>query len=290
MRAAEPARWPALLSVLVFLFAPAVVPRAQAPTADAVLGQARAALGGEQRLGAVQSLIVTGRTRQVRGDNLVPIEFEIQVEWPDKYSRRDEIPAQDTDPATNGFNGAALVQMPVPPTPPARPGGPPPPTPEQQAAARQARVLTLKQDVARLMLGMLAASPLDYPVTFTYVGQAQAPQGTADVLDVRGMPAFMTRMFIDSATHLPIMLTWLGPAAPGRGGPGRAAGPPPAAAAPPGPAPEQRLFFADYREVDGLRLPFRIRRAVGADTTEETIIDRYRINARTDPRRFAPVN
>jgi hypothetical protein len=50
--------------------------------------------------------------------------------------------------------------------------------------------------------------------------------------------------------------------------------------------PEQRLFFADYRDVDGLKLPFRLRRAVGTETTEETAFDRYRINARVDPRRF----
>ena len=62
-------------------------------------------------------------------------------------------------------------------------------------------------------------------------------------------------------------------------GPG---GPPPGAK----PAPEQRLYFADYRDVDGLKLPFRIRRAAGTDTTEETTFDRYRINAKVDPRRF----
>ena len=71
-----------------------------------------------------------------------------------------------------------------------------------------------------------------------------------------------------------------------------AGGPPPAGAGPAGPppgakpAPEQRLFFADYRDVDGLKLPFRIRRAAGTETTEETTFDRYRINAKVDPRRF----
>jgi len=49
---------------------------------------------------------------------------------------------------------------------------------------------------------------------------------------------------------------------------------------------ENRLYFADYRDVDGLKLPFRIRRAIGATTVEETLFDRYRINARVDPRRF----
>ena len=63
--------------------------------AASVLTEARAAIGGEAKLAAVKSFVVTGRTRQVRGDNLVPIEFEIQAELPDKYSRRDEFPAQD---------------------------------------------------------------------------------------------------------------------------------------------------------------------------------------------------
>jgi predicted thioesterase len=51
-------------------------------------------------------------------------------------------------------------------------------------------------------------------------------------------------------------------------------------------AAEQRMYFADYRDVDGLKLPFRIRRAVGADTIEETTFDRFRINAKIDPRKF----
>jgi hypothetical protein len=47
------------------------------------------------------------------------------------------------------------------------------------------------------------------------------------------------------------------------------------------------MYFADYRAVDGLKLPFRLRRAIGSETVEETTFDRFRINARTDPRRFS---
>jgi hypothetical protein len=64
-----------------------------------------------------------------------------------------------------------------------------------------------------------------------------------------------------------------GAGAPGPGGPAA-------------PRPELRLYFADYRDVDGLQLPFRIRRATGADTTEETTFDRFRINAKIEARRF----
>jgi len=263
---------------------------AQADRSDEVIAAARMALGGEARISAVKTFVANGRTRQVRGDNLVPIEFEIQVELPAKYARRDEFPAQDAGPATSGFNGDSLIQIPAPPPQPARAGAPAPP-PAQQDAILRARVNTAKQDLARLMLGMFAGSFPGLPVTFAYVGQAEAPQGKADVLDVKGPSNFAGRLFIDSQTHLPLLLTWQAATPPPRRG-----GPPPqgptAGAAPAGPPPtvEQRMYFADYRSVDGLQLPFRIRRAAGADTTEETTFDRFRINARTDPKRFEVAN
>jgi len=94
------------------------------------------------------------------------------------------------------------------------------------------------------------------------------------------------------------MVSWRARVAgPPRGGPpsGPAAPPSPAAPArgspanPPGgqnPPVETRLYFADYRDVDGLIWPFRIRRAIGADTVEETTFDRFRVNARIDPKKF----
>jgi len=276
------------------------------PGSDAaarVLADARTAMGGEARLVAIKTFIVTGRTRQVRGDNLVPIEFEIQAELPDKFARRDEFPAQDAGPTVTGFNGERYIQSPAPQPPPARPGGPPPPTPQQLEAAARVQLAGARQEFARLMLGLFAASYPSHPLTFGYVGQAEAPQGRADVLDVKGPGDFVARLFIDGKTHLPVMLSWQGrpppargrgPGGPPRGGPppaGPPAGGPPAAGAAPagGPPPvENRLYFAEYRSFDGLQLPTRVRRAVAGDTTEETTFDRFRINARVDPRRFEP--
>ena len=54
----------------------------------------------------------------------------------------------------------------------------------------------------------------------------------------------------------------------------------------PQPPVENRLYFADYRDVDGMQFPFRLRRAVGADTIEETTFDRFKINAKIDPKKF----
>jgi hypothetical protein len=257
----------ACLAVQAGALAYAQVP-APAPDPARLLSAAREALGGEQKLSAVKTLIATGRTRQVRGNNLVPIEFEIDCELPDKYIRKDEIPAQETGITTVGFNGADLVQLPLAGPPPAR-AGVPAPTPDQVAAVARNRVNGVKQDFARLMLGLFATGFSSYPLSFSYAGQAEAPQGTADVVDAKGPGNFSARLFIDRQTHLPIMLSWTPP------------GPPQAKPA------ESRLYFADYRDAGGgVQFPFRIRRAVGGDTVEETTFDRFRINPRIDPKRF----
>jgi hypothetical protein len=281
----------ALLIVPLTLLAAVAAIGAQTATPDpaGILGAAREALGGDKRLTAVKTFVATGRTQQVRGDNLVPIEFEIAVELPDKYVRKDEIPAQESGPTAVGFAGEILIQAPPQAAPAGRPGGPPPPTPEQLEAARRARVVGVKQDFARLALGMFAGSFAGYPLTFTYVGQAEAPQGRADVLEAKGAPNLTMRFFIAQETHQPIMVSWQG-AAPGGGrgaAPGRGPAPPPAAA-PAGPPPENRIYFADYRDVDGMKWPFRLRRALGADTVEETTFDRFRVNTRIDPKKFQP--
>jgi hypothetical protein len=153
-----------------------------------------------------------------------------------------------------------------------------PPAPAAQAAAAEQRVEALKHEFARLMLGMFATAFGGVPLTFTYVGQAEAPQGNADVVNATGPGNFAARLFIDAASHLPLMVSWQAPAPAVRG-----AGPSSGTS-----TVEHRMFFADYREVDGLRVPFRIRRAVGAETVEETAFDRIRINGKVDPRRFEP--
>src|SRR5262245_30043016 len=96
----------------------------QAPDAAQVVAAARTALGGEKNLASVKTFVATGRTRQIRGNNLVPIEFEINCELPDKFVRKDEIPAQDTDPTVTGFKGDELIQFPAAPAGPGRAGGP----------------------------------------------------------------------------------------------------------------------------------------------------------------------
>jgi len=250
-----------LLAILVFSRVEAV--RAQAPSAQAVVDAARQALGGEQRLSAITSFTATGRTRQIRGDNLVPIEFEINCELPDRFVRKDEIPAQDSDATVTGFAADQLILSPAAPN---RAGGPPP-----QAAAPQ-RLVGVKQDFARLMLGVFAASFPSYPLTFKYLAEGDAPEGKADILDVAGPANFSARLVVQRDTHLPVMLMWQAPA-------------PPAPGSQPMPV-EHRLYYGDFRDVNGTKWPFRIRHAVAGQTIEETTFDRIRVNVKVDPRKF----
>jgi hypothetical protein len=301
--------------------------KADPAKAEQILAEAHKALGGDA-LTAVKSVVMTGQTRKLQGNNLVPVEFEIDIELPDKYVRKDEIPAQENGPTSAGFNGADLIQLPPPGPPvppPARPGGPPPPTPEQllaqQQAQRKTRVATLKQDFVRLTLGMFAGSLKTTPLTFGYVGEAEAPQGRADVIDVKGEGTFALRFFINADTHVPIMVSWQQPPAgvavrvPGFPAPTNLAPGTVVVDAPPPPPEsasqadkdkyakdvadlrkqaqakpiEARLYYQDYRDVGGIQWPFRLRRAIGADTIEETTFDRYRVNAKIDPKKFEVV-
>jgi hypothetical protein len=337
--------------------APAPAPSPESlKKAELALAESRRALGGD-KLAELKTLVASGRTRRIRGNNIVPIEFEISIELPDKYVRVDEFPAEDTDPTSAGFNGDGLIQIPPPPavpagrgapgatppvgappgaTPPgaappgaARPGGVPPGAmppgamPGGRGPAmdpRRARLTTLKQDYARLALGLFAASNA-YPLTFSYAAIAEAPQGRADVLDAKGEGAFALRFFINTDTHLPVMVTWTTPptnvivTVPGQPPPFTVAPGAVVVPGPPAPPPnspkeemdkytkevlalrakaqatpvEHRLYFADYRDVEGLKFPFRLRRAIGTETTEETTFDRFRVNARIDPRKFEPL-
>ena len=166
--------------------------RVQAREAAPVLAAVHEALGGDRNLAAVKTFLASGRTRQLRGDNLVPIEFEIACELPDKYVRRDEFPAQDTPPVVNGFRREEAI-------------GP---------------SKTAREEFARLMLGAFAATPMAFPLTFAYAAEAEAPEGKADVLDVSGPANFAARFVVQRESHMPVMLMWQAPGPAGRGGPG----------------------------------------------------------------------
>jgi hypothetical protein len=299
----------------------------QVTDVNQIISEARAALGGEERLAGLKTFSATGQSTRVVGERATPAaDIEITFELPDKFIRKDPMGPGGGVIRTSGFNGDRLIEaMDTPPNMAGRvifrtgPGGMPgmEQTPEQKAESDRRLLLQARHEFARLGLGMLLSSPA-YPLEFSYVGQAEAPEGTADVLEVTGEGGFTARLFIDSASRLPLMLSWMarepltmmgmaGSQGPGGGAVTMRGG---GGGAPATPEErekmlkemqekakeaearlrivEYRIFYGDYREVSGILVPFRIQRSVDGKPMEELAFDRVRINSKMDPRKFEP--
>ncbi len=114
----------------------------------------------------------------------------------------------------------------------------------------------------RCLAAVLLGGPAS-EVRFSYVGEVEAPQGRSDVVDLTAPHGLACRLFLDQASHLPLMLTHAGlePRVPSGE-----------------PAQTLTLFLSDYREVDGIRLPHALSRAVNGALVEEWRIDGWRVN------------
>jgi hypothetical protein len=83
------------------------------------------------------------------------------------------------------------------------------PSPEQQAASNRAMLMNNKKDFARLALGLLGSSYDAFPLEFALAGEAEAADGKAYVVDVKGADGFEGRLFVDTKTNLPLMFSWM---------------------------------------------------------------------------------
>jgi len=143
---------------------------------------------------------------------------------PDKYLMRSVLAAMGNMSVyrNSGFNGGQVIdEIDRPPSLSgggvmhiriAGPGGVTDPeklTAEEKADYEQKRLVANKKEFAKLALGMFAASPAAYPLELSDGGQAESPDGKADVIDVKGEGGFAAKLFIDAQTHLPLMLSWM---------------------------------------------------------------------------------
>ena len=323
------------LAVALFLVPVVGVQAQDGGRGTALVALAQQAIGGAKELAGVKTLQVTGNFRRVVGGNDTEGDFEVFIELPHKYLRSAKTgtpgqPSTETiealvggqlrDAARGGRSGAgARGGTPNGDAPPAdvsddAPGGqretpseaapgdtapedaaagPPagrgrggtPVDPDAQRRVRQA-------EVSRMLLMWLLRS--DTPLA--WVGIAQSPDGTADVLEAKYADGQPTRLFLESKTHLPLMLQWTATATaaagPGgrRGGGGRRGAAPDGGGARQGGPPQPITFdmtFSEHRGVNGIRLPYVITRGSNGQTTERWTISRYRVNPSFDAGTFA---
>ncbi len=295
---------------------------AQSPDVAKVLADVRAALGGSA-LAGVKTMVVEGTRARLAPDG--PAEtspFQMAMELPFRFARKDVVGnVNGTDiTRTSGFNGDDVIErVDMPPGmggggrgmvvrmgPGGMAGGEA--TPEQRAAQRASALLAARRDFARLALGMFGAGPEVYPLEFAYAGTAESPDATAHVLSVTGRDGFEARLYVHSTTHLPLMITWMDrePMMVTAGGPGRGGG----QMVMRGGSPEEmqrmraemeqrmreaeanrrtveyRLFYADYKTIDGVKVPTRLQRMIDGSPVDELRFDKIIVNGPVDAKMF----
>ena len=213
--------------------------------------------------------------------------------------------------------GGMVIRMGGPGAPPL--GNGEKPTPEQLEQMNASMVRSSQGEASRLMLGWFAAAHPAAKAEYSYAGEAESPDGKAYVIDVKNADNFTARLFIDQRTNLPLMVTYKAPqprvlsagtgaqAAAGGGHVIRQQAPagrelseeernklradtekqiqemqrqPPVLV-------DFAIYFEDWRDAEGVKFPFKMRRATGGTTTEEWTVNRIKVNPKVDPKRFA---
>lgn len=251
-----------------------------------LLALTRAALGGEAKLNEVKSLTASARMRRQTQNQDQSGTISLDFLLPDKFKRTETLSLIAgievtliralngeqvwTDSRSSASNAQVMVSRPDAPN----------------ASATQLQ--DLRSEFSRYVLALLMTAPESLAAQFTYAGEAEAPDGRADVLDVKGANNFAMRLFIDKKTHLPLMLNYRG-VPPRSSTSSSAAGSVSAedldkiikdaqAKAAARKEAEITMNFSDYRSFNGINLPRLITRSVGGQTIEEWQSIQYKIN------------
>jgi hypothetical protein len=289
-----------------------------------LLAKAREAMGGDAVLKAISTVTVTGSLMEDIGPKKLETAVEYFYELPDKFVRRGAR-SFETGPETtgrmtlrDGFNGDGLIAERNTPNMGVSPQLEIPDSGPRQSAEviRQQQVLSAKRDFVRLMFPLFADSMPSHPLTFTYVGvdtlplTRGGPAISVHVIEARDRTAFVVRLYLDQATHLPAMVSWQSRPpvvysqsmyVTTQGGISTAANVPPAivpmtsSQAPPGGVTitspntvadptrgmaniEYRRALTDYKLQDGVRWPHRITTRVGERVSDDLRLGKFNLN------------
>jgi hypothetical protein len=145
----------------------------------------------------------------------------------------------------------------------------------------------LRREFACLTLVWLLQSPANFPLQFAYAGETNADHGQVEALELTGPEQFAARLFIEKASAKPALLSYrelinrragyvvsananeVEPAEPNQGD-----------------EVAVQFYFADYRAVGKLRLPFQIIKAVNGVPVEEWKIEKYKLNPDLKAKKF----
>jgi hypothetical protein len=272
--------------------------------AGQLLAAMRQALGGD-KVESVKTLSATGEFRRIMGEREMNGDLTIELIAPDKFKRTEDmgIPGGPQFSRTTVLNGTDFWEDSTNrgggnfmrfggPGGQGGPGGPggQGPSEEDRQRFRQMQQRRLTGELQRDLLLLLGRTT----APATYVGEAEASDGKADVVEVKPDGAAPMRLFLDQSTHMPLMLTYTGvmPRMVVR----QAGGPQP--------TPEEmrkrwedarrqppqevtfEVHLEDYKDVSGVMLPQRFTQSVEGKPTEEWTVTSYKVNPNLKPESF----
>jgi hypothetical protein len=302
-----------------------ILPLAAQDRVATVLAEAKKALGGEAKVAALKGLTAEGPFRRSMGGRDMEGVVTLTIVRPDKMRRVEEMSmggmvggpmiertsvlagniAWDDMANRGGMGGGMQIVMRGPGDGPG-PGGPGGAAPLTEEQLNEARVRRARVQLHRWM----AALVTEGPAAWSDAGIAESPDGKADILETKEETGRVLRLFVDQATHLPLMVQYQdpkpmvmingGPGGPGRGGPG---GPPPGAGGGggagggrpqmtpeeiqkrveemrknPPPLGTYAMHLGDYKKVDGIMLPHKIDISLDGQPNEEWTVEKYKVN------------
>jgi hypothetical protein len=293
-----------------------------------IIAEARKALGGD-KVTSLKGLTAEGPFRRSMGGRDMEGTLIVTLGRPDKMHRLEEMQmggmvggptiertmvlngttAWEDTQNRGGMGGGMRIVMQTGPGPGAGPGGQ---MTEEQI--NEARVRRMRVQMNRLNAALFA----DAGTQWVDAGVAESPEGKADILEAKEETGRTLRLFIDQATHLPLMVQYQDPkpmvmingrrGPGGPGGPGAGGPPPPpppggapAAGGPPAPpaapmsqdevqkrveemrrTPPQMgtyaLHLSDFKKVDGVMLPHKIETSLDGEPNEEWTIEKFKVN------------
>jgi hypothetical protein len=254
--------------------------------AQEVLRQVREVLGGETKLNEIQGFSASGPFRRVANEQEQSGDMRLDLLLPDKFKVSETlnliagleltiVSALNGDNVwTDTHSSSSNAQV----TMVRRKGN------EQQANDEQLN--GLRADFTRYLLALFMKPPPTAAIVFVYGGEAEAADGRADVLDLKGANGFTARLFIDKKTHRPLMMSYRDvvmrmktmKSSGGNLGDVDKIVKGAQAKTPSQQESDVQLRFSDYRAEKGVLLPHLIAKTVNGQPFEEWEVKNFKFN------------
>ena len=277
------------LALTFLLIAAAAADPSTEQRAKEVLAKSRAALAAK-RPAAVTSFSLEGELRRVQpveGGEARDMTGEVTVDslLPDRYLKVETLSPMPGLPSFSigfGLDGQQAWRAPV-----GAGGG-------QHMVIRvadgegpgaaEALLRRGRNELLRVSLLAFASVPEGAGVTLAYAGEAEAPEGRAERIDVSDAQGAIGTLFVDKATQRPLFFGFKAPAQRiqmMRQDRGEAMRAQPAPGNAPAGAPalvDARMFASDWKVVDGLLLPHRLQVQAEGGAADEWTVRKWKLD------------